>query len=391
MVDLAAELGHVERDNVEWKRDASDRDVLRKAVCALANDLPERGIGHLLIGVRDDGTPTGLLVDDKLILQITNIRDEAQVLPRPVMAVEKATFAGGDCVHVTVQPSRVRPVRFDGVVWVRVGTSTRRASREEELLLAERTRAADLPFDQRPIDGSSVSDLDVELFSSTYLRAVVSADVLAENERTVGQQLSSLGLLDLTTGEARVLGVLLVGLDPSSFIPGAYVQFVRYEGTDQGSNVVDQDELRGNLIGTLDTLARVLVSNIRTALREPGGLRQEGRPDYPVTALRELVLNAVTHRDYEHFNAPVRIMWFDDRVEITSPGGPYGVVTKETFDRRNDYRNPSLAAAMKSLGYVNRFGRGITLVRTSLEANGNPPAEFEVEDTYWSVTVRRAL
>jgi ATP-dependent DNA helicase RecG len=391
MVDLVAELGHVERDNIEWKRDASDRDMLRKAVCALANDLPERGIGHLLIGVRDDGTPTGLLVDDKLILQITNIRDEAQVLPRPVMAVGKATFAGGDCVHVTVQPSRVRPVRFDGVVWVRVGTSTRRATREEELLLAERTRAADLPFDQRPIDGSSVSDLDVELFSSTYLRAVVSADVLAENERTVDQQLSSLGLLDLSTGEARVLGVLLVGLDPSSFIPGAYVQFVRYEGTDQGSNVVDQDELRGNLIGTLDTLARVLVSNIRTALREPGGLRQEGRPDYPVTALRELVLNAVTHRDYEHFNAPVRIMWFDDRVEITSPGGPYGVVTKETFDRRNDYRNPSLAAAMKSLGYVNRFGRGITLVRTSLEANGNPPAEFEVEDTYWSVTVRRAL
>jgi ATP-dependent DNA helicase RecG len=380
MVDLVAELGHVERDNIEWKRDASDRDMLRKAVCALANDLPERGIGHLLIGVRDDGTPTGLLVDDKLILQITNIRDEAQVLPRPVMAVGKATFAGGDCVHVTVQPSRVRPVRFDGVVWVRVGTSTRRATREEELLLAERTRAADLPFDQRPIDGSSVSDLDVELFSSTYLRAVVSADVLAENERTVDQQLSSLGLLDLTTGEARVLGVLLVGLDPSSFIPGAYVQFV-----------VDQDELRGNLIGTLDTLARVLVSNIRTALREPGGLRQEGRPDYPVTALRELVLNAVTHRDYEHFNAPVRIMWFDDRVEITSPGGPYGVVTKETFDRRNDYRNPSLAASMKSLGYVNRFGRGITLVRTSLEANGNPPAEFEVEDTYWSVTVGRAL
>jgi ATP-dependent DNA helicase RecG len=185
--------------------------------------------------------------------------------------------------------------------------------------------------------------------------------------------------------------MLVVGLDASSFIPSAYVQFVRYEGTDQGSNVVDQSELRGNLIGTLDTVARVLVSNIRTAVRGAGGLRQEGRPDYPLIALRELVLNAVTHRDYEHFNAPVRIMWFDDRVEITSPGGPFGVVTKETFDRRNDYRNPSLAAAMKSLGYVNRFGRGITLVRTSLEANDNPPAEFEVEDTYWSVTVRRAL
>jgi ATP-dependent DNA helicase RecG len=172
-------------------------------------------------------------------------------------------------------------------------------------------------------------------------------------------------------------------------MPGAYIQFVRYEGIDQASNVIDQEELRGNLIGQLDLLARILTANIRTAIRDVGGLRQEDHPDYPLNAVRELVLNAVTHRDYEHFNAPVRVLWFDDRVEITSPGGPYGVVTKDSFDQRNDYRNPALAAAMKNLGYVNRFGRGIPLVRGSLEQNGNPPAEFLVEDNYWSVTVRR--
>lgn len=390
MPDLADELGREERDDVEWKRDGEDRDVLRKAVCALANDLPDRGVGHLLVGVRKDGTPSGLTVDDALLLQVTNIRDEARVLPRPVMAVEKAAFAGADCVHVTVEAARMRPVRFDGAVWVRVGPSTRRATREEELVLAERARAGDVAFDQRPIGGTSAGDLDLELFRSAYLRAAVDADVLAENDRTVEQQLSSLGLLDPTSAEARALGVLVVGFDASASIPGAYLQFVRYEGDDHASNVVDQEELRGNLIGSLDTLGRILTANIRTAVREVGGLRQEDRPDYPLNALRELVLNAVTHRDYEHFNAPVRILWFDDRIEITSPGGPYGVVTKDTFDRRNDYRNPALAAAMKTLGYVNRFGRGISLVRVALEQNGNPPAEFQVEDTYWSVTVRRA-
>ena len=389
MPDLADELGREERDHVEWKRDADARDLLRKAVCALANDLPERGRGHLLVGVRNDGTPTGLTVDDQLLLQVTNIRDEARVLPRPVMVVEKAAFAGADCVHVTVEAARVRPVRFDGVVWVRVGTSTRRATREEELLLTERTRAGDLPFDQRPIVGTSAAHLDLELFRSTYLPAAVNADVLAENDRTVEQRLASLGLLDPRSAEARVLGLLLIAFDSSGFIPSAYIQFVRYEGNDQASNVVDQEELRGNLIGILDTLARILTANIRTAVREVGGLRQEDQPDYPLNALRELVLNAITHRDYEHFNAPVRILWFDDRVEVTSPGGPYGVVTKDTFDRRNDYRNPALAAAMKALGYVNRFGRGITLVRVALERNENPPADFQVEDTYWSVTVRR--
>lgn len=390
MPDLADELGREERDDVEWKRDAEDRDVLRKAVCALANDLPERGSGRLLIGVRKDGTPTGLTVDDDLLLRVTNIRDEAHVLPRPVMVVEKATFTGADCVQVTVEAARMRPVRFDGVVWVRVGTSTRRATREEELLLAERTRAADLPFDQRPIGGTSTVDLDVELFRSTYLPAAVDVEVLAENDRTLDQQLASLGFVDPASAEARVLGLLLVGFDASAHIRGAYIQFVRYEGDDEASNVVDHEELRGNLVGILDTLARILTANVRTAVREVGRLRQDDQPDYPLTALRELVLNAITHRDYEHFNAPVRIVWFDDRVEVTSPGGPYGVVTKDTFDRRNDYRNPALAAAMKTLGYVNRFGRGITLVRLALEQNGNPPANFEVEDTYWSVTVRRA-
>jgi ATP-dependent DNA helicase RecG len=390
VADVADELGLEERDDVEWKRDGDARDLLRKAVCALANDLPERGGGHLLVGVRNDGTPAFLTVDDGLILQVTNIRDEARVLPRPVMTVEKATFAGGECVHVRVEAARMRPVRFDGVVWVRVGTSTRRATREEEIILAERSRAGDASFDQRPLAATGLSDLDVELFRSTYLPAAVNVDVLAENDRSVEQQLASLGFLDLRAGEARVLGLLVVGFDSSAAVPGAYVQFVRYEGNDQASNVVDQEELRGNLIGILDTLGRILTANIRTAVREVGGLRQKDQPDYPLNALREVVLNALTHRDYEHFNAPVRVLWFDDRIEITSPGGPFGVVTKDTFDRRNDYRNPALAAAMKTLGYVNRFGRGIALVRVALERNGNPPAEFDVEDTYWSVTVRRA-
>lgn len=390
MRDLADELGREERDDVEWKRDADDRDLLRKAVCALANDLPNRGTGRLLVGVRNNGTPAGLVVDDGLLLKVTNIRDEARVLPRPVMRVEKAQFAGADCVQVTVEASRTRPVRFDGVVYVRVGTSTRRANREEELVLTERARAGHVTFDQRPVVGTTTADLDLELFRSTYLPAAVDADVLAENNRSAEQQLASLGLLDPTSSEARVLGLLVLGFDSSAFLPGAYLQFVRYEGNDQASNVLDQEELRGNLIGILDTLARILTANIRTAVRNIGGLRQEDQPDYPLNALRELVLNAATHRDYEHFHAPARILWFNDRIEITSPGGPYGVVTRDTFDRRNDYRNPALAAAMKTMGYVNRFGRGITLVRLALERNGNPPADFQVEDTYWSVTVRRA-
>lgn len=369
---------------------ASSGSAVPRTVISLSNDLPQRGQGHLVIGVGNDGQPAGITVDDRAILQVTNVRDEARVLPRPVMIVERAQFRGFDCINVMVEQAPVRPVRFDGVAWVRAGTSRRRASREEELLLAERSRASDLPFDQQPISGSGIDDLDVDLFQSTYLPAAVDGAVLAENDRSVGQQLASLGLLDLGTGEVRVLGLLVVGLDPPARIPGAYVQFVRYEGTDEASNVLDHEEVRGNLVGQLVLLGRLLTANIRTSLREEAELRQSDRPEYPLNALRELVLNALTHRDYATYNAPVRALWFDDRVEITSPGGPYGVVTSDTFDERTDYRNPNLAAAMKYLGYVNRFGRGIALVRAALERNSSPQAHFQVEDTYWSVTVRGA-
>lgn len=388
--DLAQRLGRHERDDLEFKRNIADHNAIRKAICALANDLPGRGGGHLLIGVEDDGTPSGLPIDSSLLDFLVGLRAEGRILPPPILVVERAQFSGSECAHVEVHASPSPPVRFDGRVFVRVGPSTRGATPDEERLLAERRRAADLPFDQRALAGTGLSDLDLELFRSTYLPAAVNPEVAQENRRSVTDQLASLRLLDAAQGIPTVLGVLLVGYDPSAWIPGAYVQFVRYEGGDAASPVQDHEELRGNLIDQLDALGRLLPANIRTAIREAAGLRQQDAPDYPLAALRELFVNALMHRNYETSNAPARILWFADRVEITSPGGPYGAVTAENFDRRNDYRNLAIAAAMKDLGYVNRFGRGLGLVRSTLADNGNPAAEFAIERTYWAVTVKAA-
>ena len=114
-------------------------------------------------------------------------------------------------------------------------------------------------------------------------------------------------------------------------------------------------------------------------------------PDYPIVALRQLAQNAIMHRSYEATNAPTRIYWFSDRIEIHSPGGLYGQVTAENFGRPGvtDYRNPQVAEAMKSLGYVQRFGVGIQLARTELQKNGNPDPEFVFEPTAVLAIVRR--
>ncbi|GAA4668299.1 MULTISPECIES: ATP-binding protein [Amycolatopsis] len=265
-------------------------------------------------------------------------------------------------------------------------TTTREAADDEQRLVAEIRRFAAAPFDARPAQTARVDDLDLRLFSSTYLPAFESPE---ETSRPVEAELARLRLT--TPGGAPTnLGVLAVGADPSAHVPGAYVQFIRYQGLDLDAPVVDQHEIRGNLVHTATRLSALVGANLRTKLKEGEGLfREDALPDYPPEALRETCMNAVMHRDYERSHAPVRIAWFEDRIEVTNPGGPYGQVRVDNFDRVQDYRNPGLARAMKALGYVNRFGRGIWRIRSAMARAGNPVPEFRVDDSSWCVVLRK--
>lgn len=388
--DLASLLGTQEHAALEFKREAKDRHAIRKAICALANDLQGRGGGDVIIGVDKQGRPVGgVNTSDEALLTFTNIRDEGLILDRPSMVVTGELYQGLPVIRIRVNASRTPPVRFENVVYVRPGPSTQRATRDDERVLTERRRSFETPFDVRPVAGSTLDDLDVELFRAEYLPQAVAPSVLEENHRSIEQQLASLRLADLD-GTPTVLGLLLVGLAPTDRIPGAYLQFVRYEGSDVGGAVLDEQELRLNVVDAAERLESLLKGHLRTRLIEVSGFREEPRPNYPIDALREVCMNALMHRNYESSNAPVRIAWFDDRIEVTNPGGPFGQVRADNFDRVNDYRNPSLAAAMKSLGYVNQFGRGIGRIRAALSRNGNPEPEFVVDDASWTVVMGSA-
>jgi ATP-dependent DNA helicase RecG len=87
----------------------------------------------------------------------------------------------------------------------------------------------------------------------------------------------------------------------------------------------------------------------------------------------------------------VRVHWFDDRIEIISPGGPYGNVTEKNFGTAGvtDYRNPSIADALKILGFVQVFGRGIITAQNELQKNGNPPLEFACDQNFVKAVLRK--
>ena len=99
--------------------------------------------------------------------------------------------------------------------------------------------------------------------------------------------------------------------------------------------------------------------------------------DFPHWATRELLMNAICHRDYES-NGPVQFYQYDDRIEIMNPGGLYGKVTPDIFPVVNDYRNGFVAEGMKVLGFVNRYRRGVQAVQDELRSNGNGEADFKL-------------
>ncbi len=388
--ELQALLTDVESDRVERKASLSDRNKIRQAICAFANDLPDSRLpGFIFIGVNDDGSCSNLAITDELLRTIADMRSDGNILPFPVMTVQKKVLAGCEIAVVEVHPADNPPVRYNGRVWIRVGPRLAQATLEEERRLMEKRRAGTLWFDQQPVTGATCEDLDLAYFRVHYLPAAVSPEVLAENRRSIEEQLASLRFLDRNL-VPNVAAMIVFGKDPLRWLPGAYLQFLRLDGTELTDAIRHQVELRGPLEDLMRRLDEVLAANISTSSEVRSGSTETRQPDYPIVALQQLTRNALLHRTYESTSAPVRVHWFTDRIEIHSPGGLYGNVNERNFGLPGvtDYRNPLLAEAMKVLGFVQRFGLGIPLARKELQKNGNREPEFHFDSTRVLVTIR---
>jgi ATP-dependent DNA helicase RecG len=149
-------------------------------------------------------------------------------------------------------------------------------------------------------------------------------------------------------------------------------------------------KIEGDLGTMMQPLDMLIDVNNRQWPEFVSNLREEMRSEYPRTALRELILNAMMHRSYQS-NTPTRVYWFDGYIEISNPGGLYGEATPEHFPFRNDYRNPVVASALFALGYVNRYGQGILRAQKALTENGNPLPQFDFDPHWFSVRIDKRV
>lgn len=381
-------LTDLESDRVERTVSTTNTDKFAQAICAFGNDYPGHRLpGYLILGAEDDGTLGGQPVTDELLRNLAAIRSDGNVLPPPAITVEKVVLPAGEVAVVTVQPSTVPPVRYKGRVYIRTGPRKSIANEQEERILSERRASLLTTFDAQPVPDAGLNDLTMRLFDE-YRLQTVDAEAIQANHRTTEEKLASLRCFDLTADRPTVAGLLLFGTNPRYFLPGAYVQFLKFPGGSMTERPDDELEVSGDLRTIVETVRQKITAHNTVRLEQGEGVRDQARPDYPEWALRELFHNAVIHRDYQS-NTPVRFYWFADRIEIQSAGGLYGEVTAATLTRRNSYRNPVIAEAMKAMAYVNRYGYGIQRAQDLLAANGNPPAEFEIDDKVFLVTIRR--
>lgn len=229
----------------------------------------------------------------------------------------------------------------------------------------------------------------MDYIKDTYLPLFLDEDTLTTDKRDIKEQLASIHLYDRENDCPTYAGIILFGTNPKYFLLGDYVQFVRFAGKDKGGDILNERRFSGPLYKMLPALESFVKDGIITQRPVPESLfREKTVWNYPEGAIRELMMNACMHRDYQS-NMPIRLYQFDNYIEIMNAGGLYGEARPENFPSVNDYRNPLVAEAMRVLKYVNKFNRGVTRVQEMLKENGNTPAVFDVSTiTAFRVTVQ---
>lgn len=377
----------LESDRVErkesWNGDAPEKG--RQAVCAFANDLPDhRKPGVLFLGMDDHGKPTGLAVTDTLLQTLADIKTDGNILPPPSIIVQKRRIKGNDIVVVLVVPADTPPVRFKGRIWIRIGPRRGIATPQDERILNEKRRYRDTAFEMRPVTSARLREISRVLFEERYLPKAFAPETIRGDERTYEQQLAVCGMVE--TAEKPVptaVGLLVLGHRPRFFIGGAYIQFLRFKGLSIADPVIDEKLIEGGLEQVARRIDEKIESHNRVQIDIVSQPLERRSYLYPLAALQQIVRNALMHRTYENTNAPVQVHWFDNRIEIRNPGGPFGAVNETNFGQPGivDYRNPRIADAMKVLGLVQRFGIGIQTAQLEMARNGNPLIIFKVDSS----------
>jgi ATP-dependent DNA helicase RecG len=357
-IELIELISRLEDSRTQFKQgqDVTNAKSLAGEMVAFANS---KG-GRILIGVDDTGSVIGLSPDDirRLNQLISNTATDC-VRPSINPETENISVGGLLVMVVTVPEGISKPYADnDGVFWVKSGADKRRVTSREEV--QRMLQSADLVHaDEVPVEGTTSGDIDLEHFGAFFEKQYGEPldNMLDKAGISLGQLLNNLGLAREAT--LNLAGVMLFAHNPQRHRPAFVIKAVSFVGNDPaGDKYRDSQDIGGCLRDLYKGTISFLTRNLRR-LQDEKGFNTEGDLEVPPAALEELVVNMLLHRDY-FISAPWRVMLFDNRIELISPGAlPNNLTVENIRNGVSNIRNPLIASfATKELPYRG-IGTGI--------------------------------
>lgn len=306
------------------------------------------------------------------------------VLPRPTTVM----LEGKPLLYVTIPSGLPHAYALRGKYMARDGKKNRALGpRQLRDLLRQRGEGN---YEATVLPGATLDDLDrerVEQYAKLFLDEVSSRH--RWNEETL-DLLFRRGCLtkESSTYRPTVAGLLLFGREPQRLLPSAEILLARYAGSEMSDTFI-RETARGSLPEQIRAAEAFLTTNMRKGARIADFKRKE-TPEYPLPAVREVIVNAVAHRDYQIRGEEIRVLMFNDRVEVYSPGRLPGHITIENIVDERFARNEVIVQVLTDLGFVERLGYGIDRILRQMSEAGLPQPKFQETANGFRVTLRGA-
>ena len=252
-----------------------------------------------------------------------------------------------------------------GKFYVRVGSTRRMASVNELMRLFQ--ESGFYHFDSTSLDGSSFKDLDQFKLEAYFSRYEVEWDGESDEEKK--SLLINTDVMD-DAEQLTVTGALLFSRTPQKYLANASISFAHFNGLEIGEELIDKKVIEGSLDSQVDNTLAVIKNNIMVSSKIEGAKREESF-QYQDKVFRELIVNAVVHRNYSIMGSRIRIFMFDDRLEFISPGRLPNTINVEKLRAGVSYAvNPVIVKFMENLRYIDKLGRGLPMVCREAEKAG---------------------
>ena len=368
MLELA--LAEGEGLTVEFKERISNLD---REIVAFANTVG----GVIYLGINDSGKIIGINVDNELKSQITDIAYNCD----PSIKIQLEILSQERVLAIHVNKGIDKPYRCKDGFFIRNGPSSQKLKRDE--IAAMITQTEKIRFDEAineqfkfPQDFSKDA-LDEYLKISGIVTHAAIKDILGS---------LNAALIEEHYFKFTNAGVLFFAKDPQAFFPESYITAIKYK-TNERFSILDKKDFKGPLISQIEnTLGFVLRHmNIESSIQMGGtpylGMRKDIY-EYSPVAIREAILNAVAHRDYQYDSSHIYVHMFPDYIEIENPGGLYRGLTIEDLGKRSVRRNRLIAELLHRSGFVERIGSGFARMKMALAENNNPPLEVSATNFF---------